>query len=226
MALVQIKVLSKTVVLVVGVHVLKPPIQELVKVVKIVLAPAAGTVCSSSRIGIGHSLEPAIVVPTGKKKIAVISSELLRKVLAARQNVELGIITIPVRRIMALVCSQLHKPYLTRPTSSRWVTRRLLQSKRRYEYRWNAKRLSTFLKDREKRLAGFERAIGFLYSLAQVCHARSYLVHGHVRGRPSTAFDTTVEVVDASHLARGSRSRISCTNRTTGIRVDSIILQA
>ncbi len=69
MALVQIEVLSKTVVLVVGVHVLKPPIQELVKaertlvkmhrnsqhinaLVKVVLAPAAGTVCSSSRIGL------------------------------------------------------------------------------------------------------------------------------------------------------------------------------
>lgn len=31
MALVQIEVLSKTVILVVGIHVLKPPIQELVK---------------------------------------------------------------------------------------------------------------------------------------------------------------------------------------------------
>lgn len=226
MALVQIEVLSKTVVLVVGVHVLKPPIQELVKVVKVVLAPAAGTFCSSSRIGIGHSLEPAIIVSTGKKEIAVISSKLFRKVLAARQNIELGIITIPIRRIMALVWSQLHKPHLARPTSSRRIARRLLQSKRRYEYRRNAKRLSTFLKDREKRLAGFERAIGFLDSLAQVCHVRSYLVHGHVRGCPSAAFDTTVEVVDATHLARGSRSPISRANRTTGIHVDSIVLQA
>lgn len=38
---------------------------------------------------IGHSLEPTIIVPTGKKEIAVISSKLFRKVLAARQNIEL-----------------------------------------------------------------------------------------------------------------------------------------
>lgn len=201
MALVQIEVLSKTVVLVVRVHVLKPSIQELVKVVKIILAPAAGTVSSCSRIRIGHSLEPTIVVPAGKKKITVISSELLRKVLAACQNIKLGIITIPIRRVMALVLSQLHKPHLARPTSGSRITRRLLQRKRRYEYRRNAIRLNAFLKDREKRLAGLERATGVLDSLAQVCHARSYLVHGHVRGRPATALDTTVEVVDASHLA-------------------------
>lgn len=115
---IQVEVLAKRRVVLIGVDVLAPTVQELVQVVKVVLLPAITTVGSSGCICISHSLEPAIVMTNAGKKVAVIFMEQLLKKLGASTDIEINVLAITIRSIDAFVAGELHQTLLTSPTNS------------------------------------------------------------------------------------------------------------
>lgn len=74
---IQVEVLAKRRVVLIGVNVLAPTVQELVQVVEVVLLPAVTAMGSSGCIRISHSLEPAIVMTNAGEKVAIIFIEQL-----------------------------------------------------------------------------------------------------------------------------------------------------
>lgn len=119
---IQIEVLAKRGVVLISVDVLAPTIQELVKVVEVVLLPAVTTMGSSGCISISHSLEPAIVMTNAGEKIAIIFLEQLREKLGASTNIEINILAIAIGSTNAFVAGELHQTLLTSPTNGAWFT--------------------------------------------------------------------------------------------------------
>lgn len=114
---IQVEVLAKRRVVLIGVDVLAPTVQELVQVVKVVLLPAVTTMGGSGCIRISHSLEPAIVMTNAREKVAIIFLEQLRQKLGASTNIEINVLAITLGSTNAFVVGELHQTLLTSPTN-------------------------------------------------------------------------------------------------------------
>lgn len=114
---IQVEVLAKRRVVLIGVDVLAPTVQELVQVVKVVLLPAVTAMGSSGCIRISHSLEPAIVMTNAGEKVAIIFIEQLREELGASADVEINVLAITIGSIDAFVAGELHQTLLTSSTN-------------------------------------------------------------------------------------------------------------
>lgn len=119
---IQVKVFAKKRVVLIGIDVLAPAIQELVQIVEVVLLPAVTAMGSSSCIRISHSLEPAIIMTNGGEKVAIIFIEQLREEFGASTDIEINVLAITIGSTNAFVASELHQTLLTSSTNDARVT--------------------------------------------------------------------------------------------------------
>lgn len=130
---IQVEILAKGRVVLIGIDVLAPTVQELVQVVEIVLLPAVTTMGSSSCICINHSPEPAVVMTNGGEKVAIIFVKQLREEHGASTDIEINVHAITIWSTNAFVAGELHQTLLTSSTNGARYTRTLLHGKRRKE---------------------------------------------------------------------------------------------
>lgn len=119
---IQVEVFAKRRVVLIGIDVLAPTIQELVQVVEVVLLPAVTVMGSSGCICISHSLEPAIVMTDGGEEVAIIFIEQLREEFGASTDIEINVLAITIRSTNAFVTGELHQTLLISSTNSDRVT--------------------------------------------------------------------------------------------------------
>lgn len=121
-AVIQIEVLAKRRVVLIGVDILAPAIQELVQVVEVILLPAVTAMGSSSCIPISHSLKPAIVMTNGGKKVAIIFIEQLREKCGASTDIEIDVPAITIGSTNTFVTGELHQTLFTSSSNGVRVT--------------------------------------------------------------------------------------------------------
>jgi len=85
---IEVEVRAQTESVVVGVLALQPTIEELMQVVQVLLAPAAGRGGSLHRIPLGHMLKPSIVVSSSLQDVSTVLCEDISEELGASLDIE------------------------------------------------------------------------------------------------------------------------------------------
>jgi len=121
----------------ISVQSLYPAIEKLVKVVEVVLTPAAGMGGTRS-ITVGHARFPAIIFPDGREYIATIGSQRSGKKFSSGPDIEVDVLAVAVRSTFTFFSRNLHEALLTSTTDGRWVAATFLHRERRKYDRRNA----------------------------------------------------------------------------------------
>lgn len=121
----------------ISVQPLYPAIEKLVKVVEVVLTPAA-SMGGTRRITVSHARFPAIIFPDGREYIAAIRSQGCGKKFSSGPDIEVDVLTVAVRSTFTLISRNLHETLLTGTTDGRWIAAAFLHRERRKYDRRNA----------------------------------------------------------------------------------------
>jgi len=127
-AYIQVEVFAKSAIAIISVDVLGPTVKELMQIVQIILASAAGRIARGSGFSKRQSGAPAIVLSNTQKHVAVVVPQCLSKVTSGGADVKVGISAIPSRSTTTLLRCDLHKTLLSTSANSIRLARALLQS--------------------------------------------------------------------------------------------------
>lgn len=113
---IQIEIFAKPSV--VGVHPLQPAVDELMNIVKVVLASAAMSISCTRGIGICHAMVPAIILPNGCEYVTVVSGQESSKKFSPSPDIEIYVLAIAAWSTFTFFPGDLHEALLTGPTDS------------------------------------------------------------------------------------------------------------
>jgi len=197
---------------------LRPAVDELMDIVKVVLASAATAETSSSSVVLVHTLFPSVVFADSKEKAATVGLKPRSEVGCASLDVVVGVATAGSGSILALVLGDLHDALFATLTNRARVARRLLHREGRNQDGWNVVLISVFVEDAKIFLAGPERVVTLVQSVLEGnCHN---VADCDFRGIPATAFDAAVDPVDTSIGTSELRRRRNCAVVATRTAID------
>jgi len=186
---VQVKVCSKAEF--VSIPVLEPTVEELVKVVEIVLAKTAICPPSSGSIVIGHAFVPAVVSPDSQDQITTIFFQTVGEVSGTSLDVVGNVSAITAWGLGALIASQLHQTLFTSSTNGLRVAATLLHGKGCQHDGRDVVLVAILVESPNEVLAGLEGAFGILKGRRKLCGDN--LIDGNVLRVPTTIVQITVQ---------------------------------
>jgi len=110
----QIEILAKLVL--VGITSLQPAVDELMNVVKIILASAARSVRCTRSIGVGHATAPAIILSDGREYVTVVGGQEINEKPSPRPDIEIYLLAVAIWSTYTLFPGDLHEALLTGST--------------------------------------------------------------------------------------------------------------
>jgi len=180
----------------VGVDTLHPSIEQLVDVVKVVLALAALAPTSASGGFFCEFTIPSVVATGGKDEIAISSLDTAGEITSASANVEFGVAARLIAASFALVSGDLHQTLLSAITDSPRSARTLLHGDGCKHDSWDTGLPSEPIEEVDVFAAVLEWAVGHGESLVK--GLVDNIAHVDVGRVPSSTINTAVQVVDVS----------------------------
>lgn len=176
---------------VVSVASLHPSIEELVRVVQVVLATAAARVTSSGGPVDGKSLRPTVVLSDGLKNRATKLVDSVREILHGGVHVVRDVLAVATRSTSTFVLGDLEHALLSSAAGDRGVARRLLHGDRGNEDGRDAVLLGDLVELVDVGSTGLEGGIALSDDLSEIGVLK--LAEGDERRGPSSALETAGE---------------------------------
>jgi hypothetical protein len=139
-----------------GVNVLEPAIEELVLIVKVILACAARGIFGSRSFGISQAFGPAVVHASCQEQVTTIVVQGGSKVVGSSTDIEIRFPAVPTRGTSTLVSRNLHKTLLASTPDFILITRAFLHGEGSKEDRGKAMLVCVFLEEVKILGTGFE----------------------------------------------------------------------
>lgn len=165
---------------------LAPSIEELMKVVQVVLSMTVALPSGSLGVIRRHADPPTVVTAGRDENVAVVVVDQVLEQSGSSVDVEVDVVAVAARSASTVHGSELHETGLTIASGSAWVASRLLHGKRGEQDRRDAVLVAVLLKGPKVWRTRAEDAIGVEILVDEV-------VESQVRRRPSAALETTVE---------------------------------
>jgi len=208
---IQVEVLTEAVF--VSVNVLEPTVEELMKVVEIVLAETARGPPSSGSIVKGHAPMPTVVSADGQNQIATIFFQTVGEVFGTSLDVVGNVSAIATWSLGTLFASQLHQTLFTGSTDGLRVASTFLHGKGGQHDGRNIILVAILVESPNEVLASLERAFGILDGRRQLCGDN--LIDGNILGVPTTLIKITVQPTQGAVRTGVLGNGLGSTNVTT-----------
>jgi hypothetical protein len=200
-----------------GVNVLEPAIEELVLIVKVVLACAARGVPCSRSFGISHAFGPTVVRASCQEQVTTIAVQGGCKVVGSSTDVEIRFLAVPTRGTSTFLFRNLHKTLLASASDFILITRAFLHGEGGKEDRGKAMLVCIFLEEMKIFGTGFEGSFIGLKGYRE--RHKNDVGCSNARGLPAAAIYSTIKEINTS-VGSGSLRRLLRSSTGTAVRLD------